>query len=356
MHRKIFSNFNVLPSALVLISTVMKTNPLILQSKIGILILILVIGTVACDRRKKTGHGSLIRFEKLVFTISPASLSDSIHLNHNNLVPFFRIFNEEVIRIGPDSLPGYAGQLERFIGDSLIWRVYTEVDKSAGLYQESCRKIDDALGRWATLTGNKRPDNLITFISGFNQSFITLPGCLGIGVDNYLGSQSPFYRGLDIPIYIRKNMNPDNLPADAVRAWLYSELPGPAPDGGFLDRMIYEGKVYYIASKLLPKLSDEKLFHYTEEQLNWCHVQEKAMWKYLAEQKILFSTERLSIRKFIEEAPFTRDFGNESPGRVGVWIGYRIVSSYVKATGMNLKDLIGITSAKEILSGSKYHP
>ena len=80
------------------------------------------------------------------------------------------------------------------------------------------------------------------------------------------------------------------------------------------------------------------------------------MWKYLAEQKILFSTERLTIRKFIEEAPFTRDFGNESPGRVGVWIGYRIVSSYVKATGINLKDLIGITSAKEILSGSKYHP
>ena len=335
---------------------VMKTNPFNSQSKIGILILIAVLGAVGCYRDKQTDRDSLIRFEKLVFTIPPASLSDSIHVNHNNLVSFFRIFNEEVIRIGPDSLPEYAGQLERFTGDSLIRHVYSEVDKSAGLYQESCRDIDEALGRWGTLTGKKVPVYLITFISGFNQSFITLPECLGIGVDNYLGSGSPFYQGLGIPAYIRKHMNPENLAADAVRAWLYSEIPGPAADGGFLERMIYEGKIYYLASKLLPKTSDERLFHYSKEQLGWCRAQENAMWKYLAEQKILFSTDRLTIRKFIEEAPFTRDFGNESPGRVGVWVGYRIVSSYVKATGINLRDLIGKTGAKEILSGSKYHP
>ncbi len=311
---------------------------------------------MSCNHNDLRICDSMIRFEKLVFTISPTDLSDSIHLNHNILVPFFKIFNEEVIRIGPDSLPGYTGQLEKFVGDTLIRQVYSKVVQSAGLYQESCLEIDEALGRWATLSGSKRPDYLITFISGFNQSFITIPGCLGIGVDHYLGSESPFYLGLDIPAYIRKNMNPENLSTDAVRAWLYSELPGPAADGGFLDRMIYEGKLYYIAGKLLPKISDEKLFHYTKEQLDWCHDQEKAMWKYLAEQKILFSTDRLTIRKFIEEAPFTRDFGNESPGRVGVWIGYRIVSSYVKAAGINLKDLIGITSAKEILSLSRYHP
>ncbi|MCX6223577.1 MAG: hypothetical protein NTV01_02280 [Bacteroidia bacterium] len=334
----------------------MKINPKIIPSKIGILILLLTMGTLSCHRHRQSVRDTIVRFEKLVFTISPADLADSIRLNHKTLVPFFRIFNEEVIRIGPDSLPGYAGQLEKFTGDSLIRRVYSEVAKSAGSYLKSCREIDDALGRWATLAGGKRPDNLITYISGFNQSFITLPGCLGIGVDNYLGSESPLYQGLGIPVYIRKNMKPDNLPADAVRAWLYSELPGPAAEGGFLDRMIYEGKVHYIAGKLLPKLSEEQLFHYTNEQLRWCREQERAMWKYLAEQKILFSTDRLTTRKFLEEAPFTRAFGNESPGKVGVWIGYRIIGSYVKSNGITLKDLMNTMSAKEILSGSKYHP
>ena len=298
----------------------------------------------------------MIRFEELVFTIPPADLSDSIHINHNNLVPFFRVYNEEVIRIGPDSLPGYAAQLEKFTGDTLIRQVYSRVKASAGLYQDCCREIDEALGRLTNMTGLKQPGYLITFISGFNQSFITLPGCLCLGVDNYLGSESQFYQGLGLPAYIRKNMNPGNLTSDAVRAWLISELPEPEPEGGFLDRMIYEGKLYYISSKLLPKCKEEELFHYTKEQLRWCGDQEKAMWKYLAEQKILFSTDRLITRKFMDEAPFTRDFGNESPGRVGVWIGYRIVSSYMKASGIDLTDLIGLTRAKEILAGSKYHP
>jgi hypothetical protein len=334
----------------------MKTNPLLSKTKIGILILITVIGTVACDNKKPKGPDSMIRFEKLVFTIPPANLSDTIHDFYPDLIPFFRIFNEEVIRIGPDSLSGYAGQLEKFVSDPLIKQVFAEVDESSGSFHTSCLEIDEALRRWTTLSGTTPPNHLITFISGFNQSFITLPGCLGIGVDNYLGSECPLYQGLGIPVYIRKNMNPDNLSADAVRAWLYSELPGPSLDGGFLDRMIYEGKIYYIASKLLPEVSNEKLFHYTSEQLQWCSDQERAMWKYLAEQKVLFSTDRLTIRKFIDEAPFTRDFGNESPGRVGIWIGYRIVSSYVKASGINIKDLIAKINSKEILSGSKYHP
>jgi hypothetical protein len=311
---------------------------------------------LACNRNSPGEGNSPVRFEKLVFTVAPGSLADSIRLNHNDLVPFFNVFNEEVIRIGPDSLPGYSGQLEKFVGDSMMRQVYAAVEKSAVTYQNSCREIGKALDRWASLTGSELPISLVTFISGFNQSFVTLPGCLGIGVDNYLGSESVFYKGLGIPVYIRKNMTPENLPADAVRAWLYSEIPGPAMDDGFLGRMIYEGKVYYITNELLSGSKEEALFHYTGDQVRWCHTQEKEMWKYLAEQKILFSTDRLTMRKFMDEAPFTRDFGNESPGKAGIWIGYRIVSSYMKASGTSLIDLIKITSAREILSASKYHP
>jgi hypothetical protein len=334
----------------------MNTNLIFRISKIGILILITLIGSVSCKNKGDERASPVIRFEKLVFTIPAESLADTIYLKHPNLVPFFQIFNEEVIGIGPDSLPGYTDQLGRFTSDSLIRQIYREVDESSDLYLGYCRDIDQAMNKLVEISGLPKPDAIVTYLSGFNQSFVTLPGILGIGLDSYLGSESPYYQGLRIPEYIRKNMNPENLPADAVRAWLYGEIPGPAEEGGFLDRMIFEGKLNYIAKKILPKVSEENLFHYTEQKLQWCKEQEKAMWKYLAEQKILFSTDRLTIRKFMDEAPFTRDFGNESPGRVGTWIGYRVVSSYMKASGVDIQTLIGITNPKEILSGSKYHP
>jgi len=334
----------------------MNTSFIKSKSKLSILILLPVILTVGCKHPETAGPDPMIRFDKLVFTSNPATLSDTIRLNHPSLIPFFTIFNEEVVRIGPDSLPGYSGQLNSYINDSVMRNVFNLVDKSAEQYQNQARIIAEALKKWETLIDSKQSVELISFISGFNQSFITLPGCLGIGLDNYLGSDCTYYKDLAIPVYKRKNMNPGNMAVDAVRAWLYSELPQPATEGGVLDRMIYEGKLYYIASRLLPQVSLEELFHYSDEQIKWCKAQENAMWKYLAEQKILFSTDRLTIRKFIDEAPFTRDFGPESPGRVGTWIGYRIVSSYMKSSGTDLKNLIGMTSAKEILSASKYHP
>jgi hypothetical protein len=334
----------------------MYTNIKFRHTKISILILIALIGTLSCNNQSQEGPGTVTRFEKLIFTIPAENLADTIYQNYPDLVPFFQIYNEDVIGIGPDSLPGYSDQLNRFAKDSIIRKIYTEIDKSEAVYLTYCRDIEKAMDKLVVVSGLPRPDALVTYLSGFNQSFVTLPGILGIGIDSYLGSDSPYYQSLKIPAYIRKNMNPENLPADAVRAWLYGEIPGPAAEGGFLDRMIFEGKLYYIAKKTLPKVSEANLFHFTDQKIQWCEEQEGAMWKYLAEQKILFSTDRLTIRKFMDEAPFTRDFGNESPGRVGTWIGYRIVSSYMKATGVDIQTLIGITNPKEILSGSKYHP
>lgn len=326
------------------------------KTKIGILILFMVYGGVSCSLNRKPERNIIVRFEKLVFATQPNNLSDSIKSNHKDLVPFFRIFNEDVIRIGPDTLPGYVTQLTGYKTDSLINLVNSEIGKSEDLFINQLGIITSALDRWSEISDTPKVNHLVTYISGFNQSFITLPGVLGIGLDNYLGSKCQFYQSLGIPAYIRQNMNPENLPTDALRAWLYSELPPPDPEGVFLDRMIYEGKVNYIAGKLLPEISQEFLFHYSEKQLNWCGEQEKSMWKYLAEQKVLFSSDRLTIRKFMEEAPFTRDFGNESPGRVGTWIGYRIVASYMKTSGLTIKDLINNTNARQILTASKYHP
>lgn len=334
----------------------MNSKPLLSPSKIGILILFIMIGSSACSRKEQMNKDSLVRFEKLVFSTAAANLADSIHLNYNQLTPFFNLYNEEVIKIGPDSLNGFTTQLKNFTNDSIIKQVYSDVSKMDGTFQQCCQEIGVALSKLSSITKNTKPVLLVTYISGFNQAFIALPGCLGIGLDMFMGADSPYYQELGIPAYIRKGMNPTNLPADGVRARLYSLLPEPSPEGGFLDRMIFEGKLYYLSQKLLQGMSDENNFHYTESEVKWCLEHEEAMWKYLAEQKILFSSDRLTIRKFMEEAPFTRDFGNESPGKLGVWIGYRIVSSYMKQTGSGMEVLIGKTDAREILSQSKYHP
>ena len=46
---------------------------------------------------------------------------------------------------------------------------------------------------------------------------------------------------------------------------------------------------------------------------------------------------------------------DESPGRVGVWIGWQIVRSYMKNNNVTLQELFA-KDAKEIFDNSKYKP
>ena len=81
------------------------------------------------------------------------------------------------------------------------------------------------------------------------------------------------------------------------------------------------------------------------------------MWQYLLENNLLFSTDQFNIRKLTGEAPFTAFFSKESPGRAAVWLGFRIVESYMmKNPGVKIGDMINITDVQSILEKAKYSP
>ena len=92
-------------------------------------------------------------------------------------------------------------------------------------------------------------------------------------------------------------------------------------------------------------------------QLKWLRRNEKNMWTFIVEKKFLFSTDQGMIRKFIDETPFTKEFGRESPGQAGCWIGFRIVNSYMlKNPHVSIQELIWEQDFLKILERSRYDP
>ena len=108
---------------------------------------------------------------------------------------------------------------------------------------------------------------------------------------------------------------------------------------------------------MLPETSDDLIFGFTTEQMKFCRNNESQMWQYLVENNLLFSTDQLNIRKLIGDAPFTGFFTKESPGRAAVWIGFRIVESYMmKNPGVKIDEMISETDVQTILEKAKYSP
>jgi hypothetical protein len=195
-------------------------------------------------------------------------------------------------------------------------------------------------------------------ISGYGESIVSAPGMLSASLDKYLGANHPMYSILYEPYQYRR-MVPEKLLSDYLMGWIRSEwtLERMIQKDRLLDHMIYEGKIAFLTSIVLPDEPLERVLAFTPEELAWCKANERMLWKSLLDNQMLYTTDKLNIAKFIEEGPSTAFFPDESPARAVTWLGYRIVEAYMlqndAATPSELMDMV---DAQALLSSSLYHP
>ena len=163
--------------------------------------------------------------------------------------------------------------------------------------------------------------------------------------------------GCSLSKVVIDNYTREKLTSDAIFWWLTTEFPDKIEAVRLIDNMIYYGKIMYLTEVLLPQQNDQEIIGYTNEQYKWCKANEAKMWNYIMENRHLFSTEVLITAKYINPAPFTAFFPNDSPGRTGIWLGWQIVKSYMdKNNDLTLQDLMNNHNENKMLEKSEYLP
>ncbi len=204
-----------------------------------------------------------------------------------------------------------------------------------------------------------RVPRLIAFFSGFEVQVPIGENYIGIGLDMFLGSNSPFYPALigSIPLYVSRRFTPENITPRVVEAVIREELyPMKDADVNTLQQMVYHGKVLY-AMDQLTDCQDSLKIGYTSAQLAWAQQYQRDIWQWFLEEDLLYSTDYLRIQKYFTEAPFTPELGgnNESAPKLGTFIGWQIVRKYMeKHPEKTLTDLLKVENAQEILEDSKF--
>ena len=203
-----------------------------------------------------------------------------------------------------------------------------------------------------------REPNVYTVLSDvdYKNKVFASDTLLVIGIDNYLGVNHEFYRGL--PLYVSQNLSPTQLQVDVASVYAKKFIAKPKSNT-FLDKIIFYGKELYLKQIWLPKISEAQIIGYTPEQMQWVKENETEMWRYFVEKELLFSTDPKLDTRFIKPAPFSKfylEIDNESPGRVGIYLGWQIVKRFMKKNPTtNLKQLM-LLDAKQIFEKSKYKP
>lgn len=310
-------------------------------------IIALTIALISCDNKSKVEKAvgaipveiKVERFDKLFFEMPPQDL--------NKLKTAFPYFfpsgNDDSVWLNKMKNP--------------LWReLYTEVQKKYSNFEPVQKDLETLFKYIKYYFPKTKTPKVITVISemDYNNKVIYADSLVIISLELYLGKDHKFYQ---FPNYLKQNFGQKQILPDVVSSFSTQKIP-PVSDKNLLGQMIYFGKQLYLKDLLLPDYNDADKMGYTPEQVKWCQENESYMWRYFIEDGLLYNNDQKLNNRFINPAPFSKfylEIDNESPGRVGAWIGWQIVRSYMKNNEVSLQNMLKM-NAKEIFKKSKYKP
>ena len=196
--------------------------------------------------------------------------------------------------------------------------------------------------------------SLITKVD-YESKVIYADTLLLFSIDMYLGGSDDVY--YDFPNYLSQNFSKERLTVDFGEAILGSVFK-KQNKRQFIEVIVQEGKLLY-GLELFNSWKDAHLIiGYAKEELSWAEANEEEIWKYFIENKLLYQNNPDLRNRFVNNAPFSKfylDIDKESPGKIGAWIGWQIVRSYMQNNNVPLHELFD-KSEVEIFENSKYKP
>lgn len=257
----------------------------------------------------------------------------------------------------PDSIMHY--RMMRFALDPTMRQFYEAESALYGgdKFNPYMDEILDAFAHYSYYFPEEPIPTLFLFQSGFNYKIVPNDTLLGIGLEWYIGSDNDLIKKLSpqaFPQYEKDKMKPDYLVVDAVKGFLKVKYQSYEQMDNLLSVMVFYGKIMYITDALLHAKPDAVKMNYTEQEWAWAEQNEKQIWTYLAENNLLFTNNLKEISQWVNDGPFTTGLPQESPSRIGIYIGWQMVSQYMrKHPDTRLNELLKLEDYNRILSAYK---
>ena len=299
----------------------------------------------------------LIPFYKDLEAIPPDSVAQYLPALKKKYGTYLDAISIKVLHIGSPDDKDYPQHLKAFLDYEANQDVFRKIDSLFPDINVFNPEIEKAFKYYKYYFPEKLTPDVYFHISGFNQSIVVDSAWLSVSLEKYLGADCVFYKWLEIYQYLRKRMTPEKIVPDIMKAIAMTDFPDTQEKVNLLNQMVYQGKILYFVSNTCPDLPDTLLFDFTGKQLEWTENFESDVWGYMIEQKHLFSTDRLIIQKYTGDGPFNSFLGKESPGKIGAFIGYRIVEKYMERNPkITLAELMKEQNGQKILSKAGYNP
>jgi hypothetical protein len=166
----------------------------------------------------------------------------------------------------------------------------------------------------------------------------------------------PGYVSSVAPQYRSKRFSKEYMTAEVFSLLIDDLYPDSSNRLPLIERFVEKGKRIHLLQTFLPDKADSILTGYTNAQLNWCSENERSIFNFFTQNNLLYERDPALIQNFVNEGPFTQGMSEQSPGNIGVFVGWEIIKAYLKKTGAVTPDVLMKTPAKTIFERSAYRP
>ena len=173
------------------------------------------------------------------------------------------------------------------------------------------------------------PRHIYGAVVPYEQSVIVLDSAIIVGLNHYLGVDYEGYAAFEN--YRRVLKIPERIVYDIAEALVRSTFPyTPDLEDSLFSRMAYEGMIVYTVKSLVENSDLAFVLGYDKNQLKWAFENESKIWHKIVSDNLLYSTDPSITMRLVEPSSASLIINSAAPGRIGRYVGYKIVSNYLK--------------------------
>lgn len=229
------------------------------------------------------------------------------------------------------------------------------------IYPEGSRPVALALGNILARMRQQglglSPRRYAAVVWGRMESVLFVDSVMLIALNHYLGAEYDGYS--HFPLYMRLTKEPALMPYDLAEAIIATDHPYANTEGTLLQRMLYEGALTEAKIRAVDGGNIAGAMGYRPEQMAFITENEPELWRKTVADGLLYDTSQANIDKLVAPAPNSSLVDVRCPGRLGRYLGYRIVQSYLRANpDASLEYLLSpaFYNSPDVLAASGYNP
>lgn len=324
-------------------------------------VFVLVLACVSCSKtasyKKKLNvpyqnmepkEVQIVEFYNTFFAIDTANFDDE----YQALLPD----NYQILDSDPDEET--KKYMKEFISDTFMLRVLDMVNEAFYDIKTVDEEVRDVYQHYRYYYPDTQVLKTFAVVSGiyYNRPISIGEDHVEISFDFYLSNKDLVYDKIGIPRYMSRRMQPFSLTRDLAEEFYYHTYGNRINQKTVLAEMIEQGKMYYFIEAMNPSMPDSVILGYTAYQTDWAHFNEGQVWAAVVGNNMLYVNDLKQKRMMFGDGPFTSAFGNDSPARLGDYLGLQIIRSFMSNNDVPLVELMKMTDYQDILHGSQYKP